>query len=453
MNAVGLITKSPEAQHSKFCEWYQQTDPSPHHNRARSQFEKGTCEWILRLPEWDEWLNKKHRCLWIHGIPGAGKTVLASFLIHQLETHCEDGDPDSRKGCIALYYYCYFANNQNEAAPFLRWITTQLCRATDSIPVPVYNQYKKGREPSLPELLTALAASLRGFQTVYIVVDAVDESKPRDDVLKVLRDLVNDARFDNIQLVVTSREYIDIESVLEDISKPISMSNPCLTEDIRIYVQSALQKESRFKRWSPELVTEVESTLSVRAKGMFRWAICQIDRLRRLRGDKSAVKKVLATLPRTLDETYQRIFAEIPDEERRIVRQCLGWIDVHNVMFKRNIPCNILLQSVNSTGSEDGLNCDDRDLREMCGCLINISMGQPFDIGLWDYLYDVPVVSFAHYTVREFLYSESISPATPAGSFPIGIQIQLDALRMIYTLALKFDSSHAADMLVIRKDG
>ena len=398
---------------------------------------------MLRLPEWNEWLDKKHRCLWIHGIPGAGKTVLASHLINQLETHCNSGS----KRCITLYYYCYFGNDQNEAAPFLRWITTQLCRSAESIPVTDYSLYKLGRQPNLPQLLTALAASLEAFQTVYIVVDAVDESKPRDDLLKVLRDLVTDSRFDKVQLLATSREYIDIERALEDISEPVSMSNDFITEDIRLYVQAALQKESRFKRWSPELVTEVESTLSVRAKGMFRWAICQIDRLRRLRGDVRAVRNVLATLPKTLDETYERIFTDIPNEDRRIVRQCLAWIDFHNHMYKTNIPCTILLQSINLTGSEDGLHCTDEDLRELCGCLINISTGNPFLVLRDDHAAEVPVVSFAHYTVREFLSSESISPTSPASYFAIGPGSFNDTIRMVYVLALQFDSSHIKDLL------
>src|SRR4051812_39802977 len=89
------------------------------------------------------------------------------------------------------------------------------------------------RDPRLPKLLDALATILDEFETIYVIVDAVDESKPRDDLLKTLRDLVTDPRFGKIQLLVTSREYLDIESVMEEISKPVSMSNPSIERDIR----------------------------------------------------------------------------------------------------------------------------------------------------------------------------------------------------------------------------
>lgn len=45
---------------------------------------------MLRSLEWTEWLDAKQRCLWVHGIPGAGKTVLMCHLFEQVEQHCEN---------------------------------------------------------------------------------------------------------------------------------------------------------------------------------------------------------------------------------------------------------------------------------------------------------------------------------------------------------------------------
>ena len=152
---------------------------------------------MLRSPEWRDWLNAKRRCLWIHGIPGAGKTVLASHLIETINEHCEQ---TPQRTCISVYYYCYFGHNQNEVAPFLRWLITQLCRQhnEDLIPNQVYSLFKRGVEPSLPELLNAVQASITNLETVYVVIDAVDESQDRGDLLKVLRDLATDPRFRKI---------------------------------------------------------------------------------------------------------------------------------------------------------------------------------------------------------------------------------------------------------------
>ena len=45
----------------------------------------------------------------------------------------------------------------------------------------------------------------------------------------------------------------------------------------------------------------------------FRWAVSQLDAIRDYK-KISLLKKTLKSLPKTLDETYERILASIPDE-------------------------------------------------------------------------------------------------------------------------------------------
>ena len=137
------------------------------------------------------------------------------------------------------------------------------------IPEDVYRLYKYGGQPDLNNLLIAISNLLNRFETIYIVVDAVDESCPREDLLKVLRDFVTDSRFQKIQLLVSSREYIDIERTVQTISKDISMDNAFVEEDIRLHIRSVLQRNPKFRRWPTELLGEVEDAVSKGAKGMY----------------------------------------------------------------------------------------------------------------------------------------------------------------------------------------
>ena len=261
-----LIQSRLETQRHEVFKWLQVTDPSPLHHRAHKQYEPNTGGWMLRAPEWNDWIECKNRSLWIHGIPGAGKTVLASYLIEEINSHCKAW---SEKRCTHIYYYCHFGHNQDEAAPFLRWVINRLCRTTNAVPSRVYNMFKHGGTPNLVDLMDALDIMLSAsFDTVYIVVDAIDESMPRADLLKVLRDLATDARFEKIQLLTTSREYLDIERVMEEVSVGVSMHNSLVDEDIRIYVQSQLHTLPNFKRWPPNLLAEAEQALMLKAKGM-----------------------------------------------------------------------------------------------------------------------------------------------------------------------------------------
>jgi hypothetical protein len=245
--------------------WLQATDPSPIHNRAWKDYEPGTGAWMLRSPDWAKWLTGTQRCLWIHGIPGAGKTTLASFLIEQVKIHCKQL-PDKSLGQAC--YYCYFGHNQDEASPFLRWIICEFYRQAEFLPAQMYKIYKAGTEPSQVELLDVLELVLGKFDTAYVVIDAVDESSPRMNLLKIIRDISTDMRFSKIKILVTSREYIDIERVMERISSAISMSNVFIQEDIRTHIHSLLTSGAKFQRWPKDLITETEDAVSKGAKGM-----------------------------------------------------------------------------------------------------------------------------------------------------------------------------------------
>ncbi len=221
---------------------------------------------MLRSQEWTDWLYATTRCIWVHGIPGAGKTILASHLIEVLKEHLKAANLEK---CGLVYYYCSFTHKQNEVAPFLRWIINKLCRQAKLIPTCLHELYEQGGTPSIKDLLSVIEAILEDFNKIYFVIDAIDESlRPRDELLNVLRDLASDPRFEKIKLLATSREYNDIKKTMEPISAPISMMNHLLGEDIRLYTQSQLNSNHKFKHWPSDLLAEVLDSLSTNAKGM-----------------------------------------------------------------------------------------------------------------------------------------------------------------------------------------
>jgi hypothetical protein len=403
-----------ESQHRDIYRWLETTDPSPLHNRAWNVHEPYTSGWILRSPEWNQWLTGDTRCLWIHGIPGAGKTILTSFIVEQVKLHCKNRQQSGHS-----YYYCYFGHNQDEASPFLRWAIAQLCRQANCMSEFVHQLYKQGGQPSLTELMLALEITLQGFDIAYITIDALDESKPREDLLRVIRDLATDSRFSKIHCIVTSRTYIDIEQSLEPISHSMAMSNALVDEDIRKHVHSALHSETRFQRWPADILTEVEDALVHGSKGMyvfqgchylvstayasrFRWAICQLDRLQRLKCDREIIKTELATLPKTLDETYERIFMDIAPEEWPFARHALQWICFHQDIYEghHDLSLQILLDATElsacSETLEEGIfEYDAERLGHTLGSLITMD--------------EEDRILPAHYTVKEYLESPRIS--------------------------------------------
>lgn len=188
----------------KICAWIEQTNPTLIHDQSCMKHEEHTCQWIHRVDQWNDWLHLQRRLVWIHGIPGAGKTVLASYLIRQAIAHCEKGSTD-RVAC--LYYYCSFRHGQeeqrDEALPFLRRIVSQLYRRNDHIPTNLVSLYRQNIAPSLQALKVALEEFLVHFDVLYIVIDAVDESNPRDSILGLFEEFITQPKYRKVQLLAT----------------------------------------------------------------------------------------------------------------------------------------------------------------------------------------------------------------------------------------------------------
>ena len=344
-------------------------------------------------------MGSTDRCLWVRGIPGAGKTVLASYAIRQvIRTLEESGDANS----ICAYYYCHHAHNQDEATPFLRWIVSQLCRAAKRVPEPLCETHRLRQLPGIDALHQHLGSILEHFSSVVIVIDALDESQSRETLLRVIRNILGDARFVKIRLLVTSREYADIEREMLSIATPLSMSNSFVQEDIRRVIAASLGSNSIFQQWPETFRTEVEGALSSGAKGMFRWAVCQLDILRRLK-HQNKVRQAIRNLPETLDETYERIFSCIAPEDVDIVRHCLWWTMFHNAVWDSIVPLTTrvlidtyYLMTGNELAGDEPLIPSPEILKESCGCLLFFQAAD--DNGRFN-------VSLAHYTVREYLES------------------------------------------------
>ncbi|KAF4462848.1 Vegetative incompatibility HET-E-1 [Fusarium albosuccineum] len=390
-----------DAQRRECCDWLEIINPSSNHNDAVDLYVEGTGNWVFRSTPWQEWINQNKRAIWMHGIPGAGKTVLVAYLIQ----HVLSGQ-GAMENAACVYFYCYHAHNRDESIPFLRWLLSQLCRKMSYVPEAIYEAFESNHDPGRDLLLDGLAEILQHFDTVWVMIDALDESEERGNILSLLRLLQTNNRFRRIQLFAASREYFDIEQVMLSIADSLSLSNPWVEEDINSFIGEIIKKQSPFNAWPPDISQEVQGTLAKRAKGMFRWAVCQLDILRRLKSIKR-VRRAISSLPETLDDTYERIFAHIDPGHRDLVRHTLRWIYAHNAMNgeinQRNISSGVLLDAYLHLQEEESADffCFDLEtLRESCGCLVTWTTEVTPDGA------ETQTAKIAHYTVREFLESD-----------------------------------------------
>ncbi|KAI1094657.1 hypothetical protein F5B19DRAFT_482112 [Rostrohypoxylon terebratum] len=376
------------------------------HAEQHDKQEDETCEWIIGSQGWRQWLDGGpfvqsgyKRFIWIFGIPGAGKTVLCSFLIDAIGMHCQ--------ATGYSFYYCHHERNHDETIHFLRWIICDLSRQIGRFIPPELEELSKGERFSIPGLMSCFSAISKRYmqqgRRIYLVLDAVDESrKPRERFLDVLIRIGTDPDFRHVSLLMTSREETDIKRAMDGY------------EDDRLSPGSDRQHTAI-------TMSNADVMLAIRmdARGMFRWVACQIDIIERLHLDTKRVIAALKSLPETLFDTYARILEGIPQEQRAFARTALALICSNTSNIKS---ADVLVQASLHNVRHGAMHMYNvRLLKKILGCLIKVTNPQ-FIFKHDDDGVALQRVSIAHYTVREFLFAPpkgGDGQPRPAGEFAL----------------------------------
>ncbi|KAF8502492.1 hypothetical protein JB92DRAFT_2794473, partial [Gautieria morchelliformis] len=236
--------------------------------------------WFVQNKHFHEWREAPHSFLWLHGIPGAGKTILCSTIIEELSIHCS-----SNPSLTIAFFYFDFTNKDTFSNAVIRSLIKQLSVQCTSIPPALDSLFSKNgqagtnRDPGQEDLMSTFKIIIRSFQAVYLVFDALDECPERSSFLKVLRE-VHDWKLDTLHLLVTSRKEGDIQKALGGLVSHEAPMDRCLVDgDIQVYVSRRLVEDIEFRMCSAGEKKMVMTTLMQGAQGMFRWVVCQLDAL------------------------------------------------------------------------------------------------------------------------------------------------------------------------------
>jgi ankyrin repeat protein len=301
-----LVTSFSEEAQKSLIVWLSPVSSEDRHDEALKAHFPGTCTWIFDTHEFVDWTGQGNWMLWVHGIPGAGKTVLTANTIKRLQ---DDICPDE---AIAYFYFDHRNADSQTTRDFLTTIIVSLIGRSpaflEAISKDLNSARLAGRSPTVNLLRKCLADSIQHFETVFIVVDALDESSMPDRTMEQLIGLRDPAR-NRVKLLVTSRTNAHIEEILEEHEPdcPRVKFKPSLTHpDIVKYVEGSVNdmvKKRKLKLRDASLQRDIISALSEKSDGMFQWVKCQLSQLRTLKNDK-AIRKALETLPKGLNETY-----------------------------------------------------------------------------------------------------------------------------------------------------
>jgi hypothetical protein len=154
--------------------------------------------------------------------------------------------------------------------------------------------------------------------------------------------------------------------------------------DIERHVRRSLDNDKSLIKWKPLVKDEILAALVEGSRGMFvypanrkliswfRWVECQLESLKRCLSP-AVVRKTLSQLPKTLDETYNRILKCVPSEYRREVRCALHLL----VISCRPLTLYEVAEAVAVGYEDDKFDVENRlrdphDILEMCSSLVSV---------------------------------------------------------------------------------
>jgi hypothetical protein len=210
---TNLYLDNTDERREKIRRWLSAPDVSSNHNQARRKRQGTTGSWLVKSEQYADWKTTSDSLLWLHGIPGCGKTILSSTIIEDVLLHYRS------KSALAVAYF-YFDFNDEEKQKHgkmvcsLLWQVSLQSKDAFGVLESLFASCGDGKQqPSHCSLLVSLNQAVQGFEETFIVLDALNECKERFELLEDIRTIAA-WNLGKLHILATSRREMDIEESL-----------------------------------------------------------------------------------------------------------------------------------------------------------------------------------------------------------------------------------------------
>ena len=302
-NEENILPVSQE-ERVKIREWLQPTaynDEGGEFRKHLSSHLDNTGTWLLDEPAYRQWHSTTDDgILWIKGIPGSGKSVVAATLVDHL-----------MKEQVPVIYFFFRqiidANHVPQAA--LRDWLDQLLEYSPPLQTKLLEYLKQSR--SLKSLSNAdfwalIRTAMLYLPRAYWVVDALDEIDHGQDMVDFFDGLTKLGmwRPAQVKIVMTSRPVPSVEVPLRHAQTlDLHLEEKMVDRDIATFVQHMIKMSSI----EEEYHDAIRQAVPGRANGLFLYARLAMDAFLEPGADP---KQVLEDLPTDLNIMYDDLLRE-----------------------------------------------------------------------------------------------------------------------------------------------
>jgi hypothetical protein len=426
-------------EHSKDVtyEWYK--------DRVEERVE-GTCTWFLQHTHFLEWVKQDSGPLLVSADPGCGKSVLAKYLVDHVL-------PRSATVC----YYFFKDQDQNTVRQALCALLHQLISQKPTLIQHAMKQYEKdgqGLIHSTNSLWKILLDAVQDQQagSVIIVLDALDEchESELEDLMRNIetQSLNFQSSRSRIRYFMTSRPYEQIVAKFQGLFNyfprihiPGEEESGAISQEVNHVIKYRVERLAKEMRLTYEVKNDLADRLMRTEHRTYLWVYLVFDNIKTegFKKTKKGIEEATKSLPRTVNEAYERILAKAGDQVT--VRRALAMILAANRPL--TLPeLNLALEIKETTWSIEDVDLEREEdfksrLRSWCGLFVSVHHGK---------------VYFLHQTAREFLLADPVIPSIPQEmQWQYSITIQ-DAHKVLaeccvrYLSFLNSDASLLADV-------
>ena len=370
----------------------------------------GTCEWILANPKYTEWAaTEGSQLLCVVGNAGIGKTMIASYLIDQIETRAKRSP-----STLFLYFFC---DNKDEtrrtSKAILRGLLVQLLQQQPSFFKHVKDEYDKMGDQlrdsfdSLREIFLAILRDPEASST-FILIDALDECEndSKQEIAEMFRESFKEApEKQSIKVLITHRPEDAGDWPLENTGLQLRIDMGTINTDLQKYidvkVEEFLAKVKKFKL-KPSTEKEIREKLTGRVGGTFLWISLVLDYISKSKS-LSQLEERLSRLPPGLEAVYERILQTIDPSCQKKAAFILHIVFIARRPLKvRELASAFLLGAGNSdlTSVPPDSDVNERESEyKLCGAFLELDE-------------ETQVINLVHQSAKDFL-RDSLAPNQP----------------------------------------
>ncbi|KAF8861886.1 hypothetical protein BDZ45DRAFT_231863 [Acephala macrosclerotiorum] len=386
-----------------------------------------SCSWFTSKPMFREWrdcvLGKRtpsfppkepdlFKAIWLHGMPGTGKSVLTSQVINHLESFNLD---------CSYYYFSSEDRAKSTISGLLRSLAYQMALLSSNVREKILTMndngvhFDKDNEKLIWRKLFISGIFRCDFaQPQYWVIDALDECKDYASLLPMLAKI--ESGFP-LRVLLTSRPSLQLQGKLSLLGSRIQeeqMSFDNTHKSIRLFVEKGLGIALGHQNDGGQ--RELVERIVEKSEGCFLWANLVMEELENHAYNAEEVEHILEEMPPGMHRLYERTLKSLTesendsDEKKRVSKTILSLI-----------ACAVrpltVLELTDALKIQFNMMIFEQTIRSSCGNLI--------------YIDKATRVCLVHKTARDFLLSPDLESEFRVQSADANRQLGLACLKFL----------------------